>query len=135
LDVNGLYLASRLLTKSAKYYFDYYAILEPAAYDGRKDTAFKGSDKYAEGTTGLNVQTFASKGHERWPNKIRGFVEKKDKPDYLPATTVVAYQPILPATSAMFGRYAPKPKKKAISSYSRARLSLIASKRVALKMG
>jgi DNA modification methylase len=55
-----------LLTKSANYYFDHEAILEPAAYDGRKDTAFKGSDKYAEETTGLNVQSFATKGHERW---------------------------------------------------------------------
>jgi DNA modification methylase len=65
-----------MLTKSAKYYFDYEAILEPAAYDGRKDTAFKGSNKYTEDVTGLSVQSFASKGHERWPNKIRGFIDK-----------------------------------------------------------
>jgi DNA modification methylase len=61
-----------LLTKSASYYFDHEAILEPAAYDGRKDTIFKGSDKYSEETTGLNVQSFAVKGHERWANKIGG---------------------------------------------------------------
>ena len=61
-----------LLAKSAKYYFDNEAILEPAAYDGRKDTTFKGSDKYSDSPTGLNVQSFASKGHERWVNKIDG---------------------------------------------------------------
>jgi DNA modification methylase len=74
-----------LLTKSAKYCFDHESILEPAAYDGRKDTAFKGSNKYAEGTTGLNVQTFASKGHERRPNKIRGFVEKEGQTGLSPS--------------------------------------------------
>ena len=55
-----------LLSKSAKYYYDYEAILESAAYDGRKDTIFKGSDKYSDNLTGLNIQTFAAKGHERW---------------------------------------------------------------------
>jgi DNA modification methylase len=74
-----------LLTKSATYYFDNEAILEPAAYDGRKDTAFKGSNKYAEETTGLNVQSFASKGHERRPNKIRGFAEKEGKTGLSPS--------------------------------------------------
>lgn len=54
-----------LLTKSAKYYYDYEAILEPAAYDGRKDTHYKGGDK------DMNCGA-----HERWPNKIRGFKEK-----------------------------------------------------------
>jgi DNA modification methylase len=73
-----------LLAKSAKYYFDHEAILEPAAYDGRKDTAFKGSDKYAEETAGLNVQAFASKGHERWPAKIRGFAGKEGKTGLFP---------------------------------------------------
>ncbi|MDR1459716.1 MAG: site-specific DNA-methyltransferase [Bacteroidales bacterium] len=75
-----------LLTKSANYYFDYEAILESAAYDGRKDTAFKGSNKYSEEeATGLNVQTFASKGHERWPNKIRGFAEKDGQTGLTPS--------------------------------------------------
>jgi len=38
-----------LLSKSEKYYYDYEAILEPANYDGRKDTIFKGSIKYNNG--------------------------------------------------------------------------------------
>ena len=60
-----------LLTKSPKYYYDYQAILEPAKFDGRKDTQFKGSDKYKD-----SGQTFAADGHERWPLKI-GRTEKK----------------------------------------------------------
>lgn len=56
-----------LLTKSAKYYYDYEAILEPANYDGRKDEQFKGSDKYKD--TG---QTFAKNGHARWNKDADG---------------------------------------------------------------
>jgi len=52
-----------LLTKSAHYFYDYQAILEPANYDGRKDTRMKGFVKYDE-------QTAARKGGERWPNKL-----------------------------------------------------------------
>lgn len=52
-----------LLTKSARYYYDNIAILEPAAYDGRNDTVFKGSTKY-------DADTLARLGGERWPNKI-----------------------------------------------------------------
>ena len=48
-----------LLTKSAKYYFDNEAILEPAAYDGRKDSFYKGGHK------DMNCGA-----HERWANKI-----------------------------------------------------------------
>jgi DNA modification methylase len=48
-----------LLTKKPKYYYDFKAILEPANYDGRKDTKYKGGKK--------DVSCFA---HERWPNKI-----------------------------------------------------------------
>jgi len=43
----------------------------------RKATMMKGSQKYAENYTGLNQQSFASNGHERWPNKIRGYAEKE----------------------------------------------------------
>lgn len=53
-----------LLTKSAKYYYDYMAIMDPAEYDGRKDTEFKGSIKYRNSS-----QTFHDRGHERWPYK------------------------------------------------------------------
>jgi DNA modification methylase len=61
-----------LLSKSEKYYFDYKAILEPVMFDGRKDTKFKGSVKYKD-----SGQTFAERGHERWPNKIVGRTERK----------------------------------------------------------
>jgi len=58
-----------LLSKSEKYYFDNEAIQEPAAYDGRKDTVFKGGVKYVgkdiypEGTS---PQSILLKEHERW---------------------------------------------------------------------
>lgn len=54
-----------LLTKSARYYYDNEAIFEPSAYDGRKDTKFKGSTKYKG-----SGQTFAERGHERWPKRL-----------------------------------------------------------------
>jgi DNA modification methylase len=50
-----------LLSKSSKYWFDHEAMLEPAAYDGRKDTFYKGGAKDVAGGA-----------HERWPNKMRG---------------------------------------------------------------
>jgi DNA modification methylase len=53
-----------LLSKSARYYFDHSAMLEPAKYDGRKDTRAKGSPKYA-GSLSLAVGV-----HERWPAKM-----------------------------------------------------------------
>lgn len=59
-----------LLTKSARYYFDHRAILEPAKYDGRKDTKAKGSPKYADNGTGIGVNTLANGVHERWPHRI-----------------------------------------------------------------
>jgi DNA modification methylase len=55
-----------LLAKSSKYYYDHIAILEPAAFDGRKDTQFKGSKKLDTGY----VNTIARIGGERWPNKL-----------------------------------------------------------------
>lgn len=61
-----------LLSKSYKYYFDHEAIQEEATgYDGRKDTFFKGSTKYLNGFAppGVNEQTLAKKGHERWKKK------------------------------------------------------------------
>jgi hypothetical protein len=70
-----------LLTKSARYYFDYRAIMEPAKYDGRKDTMAKGSRKYAGNGTGIGVNSLANGVHERWPNRIpavRGFATKNN---------------------------------------------------------
>jgi DNA modification methylase len=52
-----------LLSKNAHYYYDYFSILEPASYDGRIDTKFKGSNKY-------NSETLSRMGGERWPNKL-----------------------------------------------------------------
>ncbi len=48
-----------LLTKSARYYYDAQAILEPAAYDGRKDKKYKGGPK-----------DVSIGEHDRWPNSI-----------------------------------------------------------------
>jgi DNA modification methylase len=47
-----------LFSKSRKYYYDYEAIMEPAAYDGRKDTFYKGGPK-----------DMAGGAHERWAVK------------------------------------------------------------------
>lgn len=49
-----------LLTKSAQYYYDAEAIYEPAAYDGRMDTRYKGGEK-----------DVSIGEHERWPKKIK----------------------------------------------------------------
>ena len=68
-----------LFSKSAKYYFDHNAILEPAKYDGRKKMTHEGSTKYSANGTGIGIQNVSKGGRERWPNKIRGFVEKEDK--------------------------------------------------------
>ena len=61
-----------LMTKSARYYYDYRAILEPAAYDGRMDTLMKGSAKYAARNARRDgaVNTIESSDSERWPNKM-----------------------------------------------------------------
>ena len=67
-----------LLSKSPKYYFDYESIMEPANYDGRKDTTAKGSPKYMQ-IPGVPVQSFAKEVHERWPNKICGYVTKDNE--------------------------------------------------------
>jgi len=62
-----------LLAKSAQYYYDNEAIKEPAAYDGRKDTLLKGSQKYEKGVvSGQVAHSMAAKGHERWKKNERG---------------------------------------------------------------
>lgn len=66
-----------MLSKSKGYYFDHEAIMEEANYDGRQDTRMKGSHKYAKGTTGLNPQTFAARGHERWTLKEGRYMRNK----------------------------------------------------------
>ena len=62
-----------LLTKNKHYYFDHTAILEPAAYDGRKDTLMKGSAKYEDHLLpNQSGQSFHAKGHARWQRNEKG---------------------------------------------------------------
>lgn len=62
-----------LLTKSPTYYFDYKAIQEIAAYDGRKDTKMKGSLKYKKAVVPNSTEhTMAARGHERWQTNNEG---------------------------------------------------------------
>lgn len=69
-----------LCFETPHYYYDYQAILEPANYDGRKDTIMKGSNKYkGEVVPGQAEQAISKKGGERWANKIRGFTTKENK--------------------------------------------------------
>jgi len=65
-----------LFSKSAKYYFDHNAILEPAKYDGRKKMTHEGSAKYLNDAAGITTQNVSKGGRERWPNKLRGYVSK-----------------------------------------------------------
>lgn len=62
-----------LLSKKKKYYYDYKAVRELAAYDGRKDTVMKGGEKYKESQVpDGNPQTLYSKGTERWQRGENG---------------------------------------------------------------
>lgn len=65
-----------LMSKSKSYYFDAEAIKEPANYDGRKDTAFKGSVKYSNGYSPQTQQTGIVKGYERWKKNEFGEMVK-----------------------------------------------------------
>lgn len=66
-----------MLSKSQKYYFDQDAIMEDAAYDGRKDTRMKGSHKYSQGATGIRKQTFAARAHDRWKIRDGKYIRNK----------------------------------------------------------
>ena len=72
-----------LLSKSAQYFYDFEAILEPANFDGRKATKMKGSQKYQNGfaPTDENPNTLHVKGHERWSRQIRGYKTKSQIED------------------------------------------------------
>ena len=61
-----------LFSKSRKYYFE--TQLEPADYDGRKDTMMKGSQKYASGEflPNKNPHNFHVRGYERWQEDGQG---------------------------------------------------------------
>ena len=60
-----------MFTKSARYYFDHNAVLEPANYDGRRKITHEGSIKYRDGGTGTGVQSMFRPGRGRWPNEVR----------------------------------------------------------------
>ncbi|MDR1675184.1 MAG: site-specific DNA-methyltransferase, partial [Tannerella sp.] len=64
-----------LLTKSKKYYFDSKAIQEKAAFDGRKDTIYKGGRKDMNCTA-----------HERWANRVDGYPAKNRRDVWSVAT-------------------------------------------------
>jgi DNA modification methylase len=51
-----------IFAKSPHYYYDYEALLEPAAYDGRKATVRTPSPKYGSEST----QSIHTKGGQRW---------------------------------------------------------------------
>jgi DNA modification methylase len=78
-----------LLSKSKRYFYDHEAVMEKAAYDGRKDTVMKGSIKYANGfgPTDSNPQSIAIVGHERWKNKIDGDIPARNKRSVWTVTT------------------------------------------------
>lgn len=61
-----------LLSKSPTYLFNHEKMLEPANYDGRKDTVMKGSIKYKDSEYLQNgkTNTMSYKGHERWDFKV-----------------------------------------------------------------
>lgn len=62
-----------LLSKSKDYYFDHKAIMELAAYDGRKDTVMKGSEKYAADVVpNKKGHIMAARAHERWQRGPNG---------------------------------------------------------------
>ena len=65
-----------LLSKSAKYYFNHAAMLEPARYDGRKKMTHGGSAKYLNNAAGITTQNISKGGRERWPNQLRGYASK-----------------------------------------------------------
>jgi site-specific DNA-methyltransferase (adenine-specific) len=66
-----------MFSKSAQYFYDYESILEPANFDGRKDTRFKGAVKnyeFADPNGGIN--TISRVGGEQWPRKMSGIGPK-----------------------------------------------------------
>jgi len=60
-----------LFAKSARYYFNYPAMLEPAKWDGRAKNIYHGSTKYGSSNSSLTNQQI-HKGGKRWANSIDG---------------------------------------------------------------
>jgi site-specific DNA-methyltransferase (adenine-specific) len=75
-----------LFTKSAHYYFDYTAMLEPASYDGNRKNVYNGSKKYANRASGTATQTLSRGGRERWANKKNGYLARNKRSVWTVAT-------------------------------------------------
>lgn len=76
-----------LLSKSERYFYDSVAIQEEANYDGRKDTRYKGSQKYANQENPLqSVNSKDVSGNERWPNQINGVPSRNKRTVWTVAT-------------------------------------------------
>jgi len=66
-----------IFSKSAKYYFNHAAMLEPAQYDNHKNQIKAASKKYLNGTgTGLQTQTI-NKGGARWKEVDGQFIRNR----------------------------------------------------------
>ena len=90
-----------LLSNKGKYYYDYESIMEIAAYDGRKDTKFKGATKSYNGVMpDGQPQSFAQDGHERWPSKKNGVPMRNKRTVWTVATK--------PFKEAHFATFPPK---------------------------
>lgn len=78
-----------LLSKNRKYYFNADAIVEPASFDGRKETFNKGSGKYADAAivpgNRPQSQHMAGKPHERW--RMKDGVHIRNKRDVWTVST------------------------------------------------
>ena len=59
-----------LLTKSARYYFNHEAMLEPAKYEGTAKKIYKGSSKYKNNDSKFVAQSLHKGGGERYPNRL-----------------------------------------------------------------
>ena len=66
-----------LLSKSPKYYFNHEVMLEPAKYDGRKNTIHNGSAKYQGNAAGIPTQTLSKGGRERWQMRRGEYLRNK----------------------------------------------------------
>jgi len=55
-----------MFVKRTRYWYDYLAIMEPAAYDGRKDTVQKVSTKYRNAAPGQTNHSFQRENREHW---------------------------------------------------------------------
>lgn len=101
-----------LLTKSRRYFWNRSAIMELAAYDGRKDTLHKGSTKYnAPVTPGESVQSMAKNDHERWEKDSNGNMVRNARSVW----TIPTY----PTKDAHFATFPPKLVERCILAGSR----------------